>query len=119
MEIKKMSNLEKDISNKNKRFNNLKEYSLVGIAYIFLTAILTYPVIFKIKTDIPGILGDSLQWMRILWYTKIAIQEANLTALTHDYLLFYPNGIESTAFSSTFNQILGSVAKNPNIEAKF
>lgn len=106
MEIKKTSSLEKNLSNKDKRFNNLKEYSLVGIAYFFVTVILTYPVLFKIKTDIPGILGDSLQWMRILWYTKIAIQEGNLTALTHDNLLFYPNGIDSTPFSSAFNQIL-------------
>lgn len=105
MEISKTSKLEKKLSN-NKHFNNLKEYSLVGIAYIFLTVILTYPVLFKIKTNIPGMSEDSLQWMRILWYTKIAIKEANLTALTHDNLLFYPNGIESTAFSSAFNQIL-------------
>ena len=57
MEIRKMSNPEKNRSFKNKHFNNLREYSLVGISYFFLTVILTYPVLFRIKTDIPGILG--------------------------------------------------------------
>lgn len=106
VELRKMSNPEKNRSFKSKHFNNLREYSLVGISYTLLTIILTYPVLFKIKTDIPGTGADSFQWMRILWYTKIAIQEANLTALTHDNLLFYPNGIDSTPFSSAFNQIL-------------
>lgn len=106
MEIRKTSNPEKNRSFKNKHFYNLRDYSLVGISYTLLTIILTYPVFFKIKTDIPGTGADSFQWMRILWYTKIAIKEANLAALTHDSLLFYPNGIESMPFSSAFNQVL-------------
>ena len=84
MEIRKTSNPEKNRSFKNKHFYNLREYSLVGISYTLLTIILTYPVLFKIKTDIPGTGADSFQWMRILWYTKIAIKEADLAALTHD-----------------------------------
>lgn len=106
MEIRKTSNPEKNRSFKNKHFYNLREYSLVGISYTLLTIILTYPVLFKIKTDIPGTGADSFQWMRILWYTKIVIQKADLAALTHDSLLFYPNGIESMPFSSAFNQVL-------------
>jgi len=111
VEIRKTSNPEKNNpeknrSLKNKHFYNLREYSLVGISYTLLTIILTYPVLFKIKTDIPGTGADSFQWMRILWYTKIAIKEADLAALTHDSLLFYPNGIESMPFSSAFNQVL-------------
>jgi hypothetical protein len=106
VKIRKTSNPEKNRSFNNKHFYNLREYSLVGISYTLLTIILTYPVLFKIKTDIPGTGADSFQWMRILWYTKIAIKEANLAALTHDSLLFYPNGIESMPFSSAFNQVL-------------
>lgn len=106
MEIRKTANPEKNRSLKNKHFYNSLEYSLVGISYTLLTIILTYPVLFKIKTDIPGTGADSFQWMRILWYTKIAIKEADLAALTHDHLLFYPNGIESMPFSSAFNQML-------------
>lgn len=82
------------------------EYGSVLALYTFLTVILTYPVMFKIRTDIPGMAGDSFQWMRILWYTKIAIFERNLTTLTQDNLLFYPEGIESMPFPSAFNQIM-------------
>ncbi|MFY9408704.1 MAG: hypothetical protein WBI12_03420 [Methanosarcina flavescens] len=89
-----------------KDFNKLREYGSVLALYVFLTVIFTYPVAFKIKTDIPGMAGDSFQWMRILWYTKIAIFETNLTTLTHDNLLFYPDGIESMPFPSAFNQIM-------------
>lgn len=117
VEIKKLPDLEKNLSSKNKYFNNLQkylneyfnnlqEYFLVGISYVLLTIILTYPVLFKVKTDIPGMGADSFQWMRILWYTKVAIKEADLATLTHDHLLFYPNGIESLPFPSAFNQIL-------------
>lgn len=106
MEPGKTSNPKKNRNLKNKHFYNLREYSLVGISYTLLTIILTYPVLFKIKTDIPGTGADSFQWMRILWYTKVPIQEADLAAFTHDHLLFYPNGIESMPFSSAFNQML-------------
>ncbi len=105
MKIKKTANIEKNRSFIDKHFSSLQEYSLVSILYTFLTAILTYPVLFKIKTSIPGMGADSYQWMRILWYTKTAIQEADLAAFTHDHLLFYPNGIESMPFPSAFNQI--------------
>jgi len=66
VEIERSSNLSFLPTCKNK-YNNLKEYFLVGVSYIFLTAILTYPVLFKIKTDIPGTGVDSFQWMRILF----------------------------------------------------
>lgn len=104
MEIKKLLNLEKRLNYKN--LNKLREYSLVSTLYVILTIILTYPVAFKIKTHIPGMAGDSFQWMRILWYTKIATSKTNLTTLTHDNLLFYPEGIESMPFPSAFNQTM-------------
>ena len=106
MEIEKLLDLKKKLNYKDKNFNDLQEYIIVGISYIVSTIILTYPVAFKIKTDIPGVGGDSFQWMRILWYTKVLIHETNLTTLTHDYLLFYPTGIESMPFPSAFNQIM-------------
>ncbi|RXA19943.1 hypothetical protein EQO05_07300 [Methanosarcina sp. MSH10X1] len=69
-EIEKLSNPEEDPGYKNKHPGNFQEYFLVGISYVLLTVILAYPVIFKIKTNIPGTGEDSFQWMRILWYTK-------------------------------------------------
>jgi len=104
--IRKFVDLNQEFYNKMKQFNCLQEYTVMVLSYVFLTVALTYPVAFKIKTDIPGLRADSFQWMRILWYTKITIFETNVTTLTHDNLLFYPDGIESMPFPSAFNQIM-------------
>ena len=85
--------------------NSLKEHAGILILYTLLTFILTYPVIFKIRTSIPGG-GDAFHWIRILWYTPIAIFNPDLTKLTHDYLIFYPYGIPASPFQSAFNQVL-------------
>lgn len=91
------------ISNFQKK--SLKEHVSVLILYTLLTFTLTYPVVFKIRNYIPGS-GDAFQWIRILWYTPVAILNPSLTKLTHDYLIFYPDGIPSSPFQSAFNQIL-------------
>lgn len=83
--------------------SHFKEHAGVLALYTLLTFILTYPAIFKIGKCIPGG-GDAFQWIRILWYTPIAIFNPNLTKLTHDYLIFYPNGIPVSPFQSAFNQ---------------
>lgn len=87
---------------------NVKEHASVLILYTLLTFILTYPVVFKIRNYIPGD-GDAFQWIRILWYTPVAIFNPDLTKLTHDYLIFYPDGIPASPFQSAFNQILSYV----------
>lgn len=85
----------------------LKEHLGIILLYSLVTAILTYPVVFRIKTDIPASTGsDAFQWMRGLWYTRIAIFNPDITTLTHDNLIFYPNGISTTPFPSAFNQII-------------
>lgn len=83
--------------------SHFKEHAGVLALYTLLTFILTYPAIFKIGKCIPGG-GDAFQWIRILWYTPIAIFNPSLTKLTHDYLIFYPNGIPASPFQSAFNQ---------------
>ncbi|AKJ38907.1 hypothetical protein [Methanosarcina barkeri] len=90
---------------------SLKEHTSVLILYTLITFILTYPVVFKIRNYIPGS-GDAFQWIRILWYTPVAIFNPNLTTLTHDYLIFYPDGIPASPFQSAFNQILSYVLSN-------
>ncbi|HEY3361939.1 MAG TPA: hypothetical protein VGK06_09000 [Methanosarcina sp.] len=87
---------------------NFNEHAGVLTLYTLLTFILTYPVVFKIRTSIPGG-GDAFQWIRILWYMPVAIFNPNLTKLTHDYLMFYPYGIPASPFQSAFNQILAYV----------
>jgi hypothetical protein len=83
----------------------LKEHIGILTLYTLLTFILTYPVIFKIRTSIPGG-GDAFHWIRILWYMPVAIFNPGLTKLTHDYFIFYPYGIPASPFHSAFNQIL-------------
>jgi len=83
----------------------LKEHAGVLILYTLLTSILTYPVVFRIGTYIPGG-GDAFHWIRILWYMPVAIFNPGLTKLTYDYLMFYPYGIPASPFQSAFNQIL-------------
>lgn len=86
----------------------LKEHTIVLTLYTLLTFILTYPVVFKIRTHIPGG-GDAFQWIRILWYTPFAILNPDLTKLTHDCLIFYPSGIPASPFQSAFNQVVSYV----------
>jgi len=90
---------------------SLKEYAGVLTLYTLLTSILTYPVVFKIRTCIPGGV-DAFQWIRILWYIPVAIFNPNLTKLTHDYLMFHPYGIPVSPFQSAFNQILAYLLSN-------
>lgn len=82
---------------------NLKEHIKILVLYTLLTFILTYPVVFKIRTYIPG-QDDAFHWIRTLWYTPVAIFNPSLTKLTHDSLIFYPDGIPATPFQSAFNQ---------------
>ncbi len=89
----------------------LKEHAGILTLYTLLTSILTYPVVFKIGTYIPGE-GDAFHWIRILWYTPVAIFNPDLTRLTYDYLIFYPYGIPASPFQSAFNQILTYMLSN-------
>ncbi len=84
---------------------SFKEHAGILILYTLLTFIFTYPVVFKIRTYIPGG-GDAFHWIRTLWYTPIAIFNPDLTKLSHDYLMFHPYGIPASPFQSAFNQIL-------------
>lgn len=84
---------------------------LVVALYSLLTALLTYPVAFRIGREIPGG-GDAFQWMNALWYTHFAINNPDVTSLTHNTMIFYPDGIPSMPFYSAFNQVLTVILIN-------
>ncbi|AAM04602.1 TPA: hypothetical protein HA338_13205 [Methanosarcina acetivorans] len=88
--------------------NKLNENIKILTLYTLFTFILTYPVIFKIRTHIPG-MTDAFQWIRSLWYTPTALFNPDLTKLTHDYLIFYPYGVPVTPLHSAFNQVVSYV----------
>ncbi len=93
------------VTSKVQALSNAKKMGIIFAAYALLTVLLTYPVAFKIGSDIPG--GwDAFQWMFVLWYTGYALIHPDITTLTHNNLLFYPDGISTMPFSSAFNQLL-------------
>jgi len=85
--------------------SNAKKAGIVFTVYVLLTIVLTYPVAFKVGSDIPGG-GDAFQWMFTLWYTGYAPMHPDITTLAHNNLLFYPDGISTMPFPSAFNQLL-------------
>lgn len=88
-----------------KNLSDIKKSIIIIALYILLTIILTYPVAFQIGNYVPGG-GDAFQWMFILWYTGYALTNPDITTLTHNNLIFYPEGVDITPFSSAFNQVL-------------
>ena len=88
------------------KWNKLKENSVVIILYSILTAVLTYPVVFKIQTHIAG--GwDAWWYLWLFWLTKKAIlsPDSNIT-LTYTNYIFYPEGITRIPLFTAFNEIL-------------
>lgn len=100
----RITDLKKVIS-KLQNLSNAKKAGIVFAIYALLTALLTYPVVFKVGTHIPGG-GDAFQWMFSLWYSGYALMHPDVTTLTHNNLLFYPDGISTMPFPSAFNQLL-------------
>ena len=82
-----------------------KDNILVLVFYTILTIILTYPVIFKIKTHIAGLGGDSFAYMWIFWWFKYALMHG-LSPFSTAYL-YYPLGV-SLGFNdmSYFNALV-------------
>ncbi|WP_342679606.1 hypothetical protein [Methanofollis sp. UBA420] len=95
----------KTIFSKVQNLSDAKKAAGVFASYILLTIIFTYPVAFKIGSDIPG--GwDAFYWMYSLWYTGYAITHSDMTSLTYTVMQFYPEGIPNMSFPSAFNQAL-------------
>jgi hypothetical protein len=96
-------------SNKASKINLIKKKiseNLIVIAfYIVLTAVLTYPVLFKIRTHIAGWEGDNFQVLWYFWYTKMAILNPDVS-LNHINYIFYPDGVPLIPFGTAFNQLL-------------
>jgi hypothetical protein len=95
----------KEVTAKMQNLSNAKKAGIIFATYVFLTVILTYPVAFKIGSEVPGG-GDAFQWMFVLWYTGYALMHPNITTLNHNNLWFYPDGISTMPFPSAFNQLL-------------
>ncbi len=75
------------------------------LLFVFLTLILTAPVVLHLKREIIGKSGDSLIFLWNFWWTKKALLDPHLSLFFTDYL-YYPDGA-SLAFHtlSLFNGI--------------
>lgn len=93
------------IFSKGKRISGAKKTWGVLVSYILLTVVFTYPVAFRIGSEIPGE-GDAYYWMYSFWYTAYALAHPDLTTLTYNAMIFYPSGIPTIPFPSAFNQFL-------------
>jgi len=90
-----------------KRIVEIKKYLLILFLYALITTLLTYPVLFTIGNAIPG-QSDVYNSLYVLWHTHLAVF-TNQTTLTHNFMLFWPDGIPRMAFGSAFNQILAVI----------
>ena len=88
------------------RGDKLKEHCIVIILYAILTAILTYPVVFKLKTYVAGY-ADAWSYLWMFWHTRKAIlsPDPNVTWAYTNYI-FYPDGITRVPFFTAFNELL-------------
>ena len=85
----------------------LREHVSVLAAYALLTISLTYPIIFRLSTHLPGDGGDANVFAWNLWWIKKALTELRTNPYWTDYL-FYPDGV-SLVFHTLvpFNGLLG------------
>ncbi|MFH1369138.1 MAG: hypothetical protein ABII64_08430 [Elusimicrobiota bacterium] len=83
-----------------------KQNYLVLLAYSLLSIIMTYPLVFKIFTHIPGAGFDSPFFIWNMWWTKKALLDLHANPFYSNYV-FYPNGIELlTANFMIFNNLI-------------
>lgn len=69
----------------------LRTHLLVLLGYSLLTVVLTYPVAFRLFSEVPGG-GDAWQNLWNLWWVKQALLVLQ-TNPYHTDLLYYPNGV--------------------------
>lgn len=84
--------------------SKISDNMIAVMFYIVSTIVLTYPVIFKIRTHIAGG-GDAFYYLWMFWYTKVAILDQNLVTSYTSYI-FYPDGVHLIPFFTAFNQLL-------------
>jgi hypothetical protein len=80
-----------------------KEPLAVVSLYTLLTLFLTYPLVFSLRTHVPG-WGDVWQNLWLLWHTKLAFVDP-VESIYYTNYLFYPTGTPLIPMS-LYNQLL-------------
>ena len=81
----------------------LRQHALVLAAYSVITAVVTYPLILRLTTDIPG-RGDAPWFVWQLWWVKHAILDLRQSPLTTNLIYFPLNDVPAT-WQSPVNEL--------------
>lgn len=82
-----------------------KKNILIILLFIIITSILTYPLIFKITTHIPGFFSSDEPYA-VLWDSwRIKHSLLNKISLRHTPLVVYPFGVDSNPFAKYFSYL--------------
>lgn len=81
-----------------KIINKISSELLVLLIYTFLTLVLTYPLILKISTYLPG-MGDNWQYCWLFWWFKYSLLELGKNPFFTDYI-FHPIGMSLGSFDT-------------------
>lgn len=84
-----------------KKFMRYRQELWIAACYALITAVLTYPVPFRLASHIAGFSGeDNLQWRWFLWWFKHALLVLQ-TSFTNVSILFAPAGGEQPLYAIT------------------
>lgn len=78
----------------------MTRYLLIGLLYVSLTVLLTWPTAAHLSTHVPGDGGDDPAIAWNLWWVKHALLTEGQTPFHTDYM-FYPVGINLTYYTLT------------------
>jgi hypothetical protein len=91
-----------------------REHAAVLGLYLLLTAVLTYPLVLRFATHVPGDGSDDPALVWNLWWVKHAIVDLHSNPLLCDYM-FYPLGIDLTFYTLTIINGFASMPLQPLI----
>lgn len=104
----------------------IRRHLVVFLGYLLLAALLTYPLILRLTTHVPGDGRDDPPLVWNLWWVRHALLDLHTNPLNCAYL-FYPIGVNLTYFTLTiFNaflsvpaQLTGGVVLASNVNLLF
>ena len=91
-----------------------REHAAVVGSYLLLAALLTYPLVLRFATHVPGDGSDDPALVWNLWWVRHALIDLHSNPLLCDYM-FYPLGIDLTFYTLTIINGFASVPLQPLI----
>jgi len=89
-----------------------REHAIILGSYLLLTALLTYPLVLRFATHVPGDGSDDPALVWNLWWVKHALIDLHSNPLLCEYM-FYPLGIDLTFYTLTLINGFASIPLQP------